>query len=208
VKTIEGMIYSALAECYKEPTLEFARDVAAGRVYEMIAEGAMGLNIPVSPDVLKPLDRNGGEGRVKEIYHGLKDEYYSLFNPLYVVPVESVYKEWKDGSGGKGYIMGDPAIEMKKRYEMAGIEIPLMYKDMPDHISLLLEYASLLCENLPMEMRSTFIMNHLDWLEDLREDVYKYSGSEFYRSVVDVTLAFVRYERSYFGSLKEVEYGK
>ncbi len=200
MKTIEGAIYSALAECYKEPTLKFAGDVATGRLYELMATGLKGLYIPILPENLSALDErhsiNAEDERVESVYRKLKEDYYSLFFPLYVVPVESVYKEWRNGAEGKGYIMGDPAIEMKKRYEMSGIEIPEGYKDIPDHISLLLEYASLLCENLSAELRSGFILNHLDWVEELREDIYRHSQSDFYKSIADITVAFVQHERS------------
>ncbi|MBI5406745.1 MAG: molecular chaperone TorD family protein [Nitrospirae bacterium] len=208
----ESAVYAMLSECFKEPCLEFAEDVATGRLYEVIAEGLMGLNIPVFPDTLKGLRGDnlmmgptigpvigpiiGKDEAMLNVYHRLREAYYSLFFPLYVVPVESVYKAWKEGKDEKGYIMGDPAIEMKKRYGMAGIEIPEIYKDTPDHISLLLEYASLLCENLEEESRAGFVSGHLDWVEDLRNDIYKYSESHFYRTVADVMVSFIKGERT------------
>lgn len=215
-KSSEGSVYAALSECFKEPCIEFAEDVADGRLYEVITEGLKELDIPVLPDVIKGLRgdnlmmglaigprRGTMVGPLAEkteamlnVYHRLREDYYSLFFPLYVVPVESVYKAWKEGKDEKGYIMGDPAIEMKKRYGMAGIEIPLIYKDTPDHISLLLEYASLLCENLEEESRAAFVSGHLDWVEDLRNDIYKYSESHFYRGVADVTVSFIKSETS------------
>jgi len=207
-KSKEGALYAALSECFKEPCLEFAEDVATGRLYEVIAEGLRELDIPVLPDAIKGLRGDnpmmgpmvgpmiGKDEAILNVYRRLRDAYYSLFFPLYVVPVESVYKAWKEGKDEKGYIMGDPAIEMKKRYAMAGIEIPVIYKDTPDHISLLLEYASLLCENLEEESRAGFVSGHLDWVEDLRNDIYKYSESRFYRAVADVTVSFLKGERS------------
>ena len=135
----------------------------------------------------------------------LKEDYHSLFFPLFVVPVESVYKEWAKGGDSplphsvkKGYIMGDPAVEMIKRYKMAGIEIPKEFKDTPDHIALLLEYAALLCENIPENSRARFVLEHLDWVEDLRNDIYKYSQSDFYRCIADITVAFIKNERTLF----------
>lgn len=203
IKTIEGEIYLALSECYKEPGIEFAEDVARGRLYETISRGLKFLDIPVWPETLRMLERGNhkeygyGEGEdVYDVYKELKDEYYSLFFPLNVVPVESVYKEWQRGKKEKGYIMGDPAIEMKKRYEMLDIEIPQIYKDTPDHIALILEYVALLCENLPEISRSEFVLNHLDWVEWLHDDIYKFSQSDFYRSVADTTVAFIKNERN------------
>ncbi len=207
-KSREGAVYAMLSECFKEPCIEFAEDVATGRLYEVIAEGLRELDIPVLPDVIKGLrgdnlmmgpmvgPMTGKDEAVLSVYRRLREAYYSLFFPLYVVPVESVYKAWKKGKNEKGYIMGDPAIEMKKRYGMAGIEIPEIYKDTPDHISLLLEYASLLCENLEEESRAGFVLSHLDWVEDLGNDIYKYSESRFYRVVADVMVSFIKRETS------------
>lgn len=198
-KTIESMLYSALSECYKEPTRKFAEDVINGNLYNTIENGFRLLEIPLLTEALKGIENGSndrGENGIMVEYCNLKEDYYSLFFPLYVVPVESVYKEWVDGKNMKGYIMGDPAIEMKKRYILLGIEIPEIYKDTPDHISLLLEYASLLCEYLPRESRIDFVLNHLDWLNDMRNDVYKYTDSNFYRSVSDITVAFCEYESS------------
>ena len=198
-KSIEGMLYSALSECYKEPTLKFAEDVINRNLYNTIENGFRLLEIPLLPETLKGIENGyssrGEEGIIEE-YCNLKEDYYSLFFPLYVVPVESVYKEWVDGKNMKGYIMGEPAIEMKKRFNMLEIDLPEIYKDTPDHISLLLEYASLLSEYLPREGRIDFVLNHLDWLDDMRNDVFKYTDSSFYRSVADITVAFCEYESS------------
>ena len=100
--------------------------------------------------------------------------------------------------------MGDPAVEMINRYRMAGIEIPQIYKDTPDHIAILLEYASLLCENIEKEERECFVSYHFDWVEELRKDIHKYSESTFYRAVVDITVDFIQYERANLISINKV----
>lgn len=196
---IRGAIYSALSECYKEPTRQFAEDVAEGRLHDAIYQGLSGLGIDIDISVLK-----GGE-EIEGLFKRLREDYHSLFFPLYVVPVESVYKEWAKGGDSslphsvrKGYIMGDPAIEMIKRYKMAGIEIPKEFRGTPDHIALLLEYTVLLCENIAEDSRGGFVLNHFDWVEDLRDDIYKYSQSDFYRCIADITVAFIKNERSHF----------
>ena len=207
MNTIEGAIYAALSECFKEPSEEFADDIASGRLEEVIKEGLSQLCIPVPGETLRSLRpcqeipkpvRDDG----KSVYNKLKADYHSLFFPLYVVPVESVYKEWAETDdvtgamkGDKGYIMGDSAVEMIHRYRMAGIEIPQLYKDTPDHIAILLEYASLLCENIGKDERACFVSGHLDWVEALRTDIHKCSESNFFRAVADITVDFIRYER-------------
>lgn len=39
-------------------------------------------------------------------------------------------------AGEKGYLMGDPSIDMIKRYQAYGIVIPDKYSSMPDHLTL------------------------------------------------------------------------
>jgi len=205
MNTIEGAIYAALSECFKEPSEEFADDIASGRLEEVIKEGLSQLCIPVPGETLRSL-------RIyNPVYKKLKADYHSLFFPLYVVPVESVYKEWAETDdvtgamkGDKGYIMGDPAVEMINRYRMAGIEIPQLYKDTPDHIAILLEYASLLCENIGKDERACFVSGHLDWVEALRTDIHKCSESNFFRAVADITVAFIQYERANSMTINQV----
>lgn len=214
MNTIEGAIYAALSECFKEPSEEFADDIASGRLEEVIKEGLSKRNIPVSSETLKSLlmtKEYGFKDDIISIYEKLKADYHSLFFPLYVVPVESVYKEWSKTDdvtgamkGVKGFIMGDPAVEMINRYRMAGIEIPETYKDTPDHIAILLEYASLLCENIKREDRASFVSGHLDWVAELHDDIYKYSESNFYRAVADITVAFIQYERANSMTINQV----
>src|SRR3989304_1676514 len=212
--TIEGTIYAALAECFKEPSEEFVDDIASGRLEEVIKEGLSQLNIPVPGEMLMSLHltkEHGFKDDIISVYEKLKADYHSLFFPLYVVPVESVYKEWSKTDevsgamkGEKGFIMGDPAVEMINRYRMAGIEIPQTYKDIPEHIALLLEYVSLLCDHAEKEDRACFVSSHLDWVEALRIDIHKYSESSFYRYVADITVAFIHYERKNLMSMSRV----
>jgi len=212
--TIEGAIYAALSECFKEPSEEFVDDIASGRLEEVIKEGLSQLNIPVPGEMLMSLHltkEHGFKDDIISVYEKLKADYHSLFFPLYVVPVESVYKEWSKTDevsgamkGEKGFIMGDPAVEMINRYRMAGIEIPQTYKDIPDHIAILLEYASLLCENIKREDRASFVSGHLDWVTELHNDIYKYSESNFYRAVADITVAFIQYERANLMTINQV----
>ena len=203
--TIEGAIYAALSECFKEPSQEFADDIASGRLEDIIKDGLSQLCIPVPYETLRSLRP------CHPVYKKLKADYHSLFFPLYVVPVESDYKEWSKTDevsgamkGEKGFIMGDPAVEMINRYRMAGIEIPQTYKDIPDHIAILLEYASLLCENIKREDRASFVSGHLDWVTELHNDIYKYSESNFYRAVADITVAFIQYERANLMTINQV----
>ncbi|MEK6672338.1 MAG: molecular chaperone TorD family protein [Nitrospirota bacterium] len=188
-------IYAQLSELFKEPTQEFADDVASGRLLRFFEDHflVLGLDLPL----IERLSKGG------DAYSRLKDEYRRLFlgpMPPYLVPVESVYKKWANDpecslplAGAKGYLMGDPAIDMIKRYQAHGIVIPDKYSSMPDHIALELEYMSFLCNNEYEEEQRDFIHSHLDWIDDLKDDIYKTGQSGFYTTAIHITSAFVSF---------------
>lgn len=191
-------LYFALSECYKEPSFAFARDVAEGVLYETVKEGFAILGIEEDLEALRI------PGPPDLVFETLKSAYYPLFviPPRFVLPVESVFKDWgrEEGllAGTRGLIMGPPAQDMLRRYEAWGIVLPEAFKAYPDHLALLLEYGGLLCEvNDPA--LDEFVSTHLDgWIENLKADVDACTESAFYRTVASVTLAFVLYERRSF----------
>ncbi|TAN45140.1 MAG: hypothetical protein EPN22_03865 [Nitrospirae bacterium] len=223
-------IYAQLSEFFKEPTEEFADDVASGRLLRYFKKAFSELEIDVSVlsglsvnnDVLRynltkphkspspssPPLKGGeliqpsplaGEGALlvnSLVYASLKDEYRRLFlgpMPPYIVPVESVYKKWTNDpgcklsmSGEKGYLMGDPAMDMINRYRASEIVIPDKYSSMPDHLSLELEYMSFLCSNASKREQQEFLLKHLDWIDSLLEDC-KNHRKGFYSTAIKIT---------------------
>ena len=185
------VVYCALAECFRMPTQEFVEDILSGALAD----------IPGPASSLLTLDAQGRS--VAEITELLTDEYYQTFKgpfPPYVVPVESVYKAWAGSNPGaecsneKDMLMGDPAIEMLKRYRADGIELPPDFKAYPDHVALILEYAGLLLERGAPGVYEEFIAAHLDWMEALRRDIRSQTESPFYRAAADLLHAFARDE--------------
>ncbi|MEW6410044.1 MAG: molecular chaperone TorD family protein [Nitrospirota bacterium] len=182
-------IYAQLSEFFKEPTEEFADDVASGRLLNFFNEVFSILGLDAS--LLTGLSISGN------VYTLLKDEYRKLFIgpiPPYIVPVESVYKRWSDDpgcklaiAGEKGYLMGDPAIDMIKRYQANGIVIPDKYSSMPDHIALELEYMSYLCNNASKREQREFLETHLDWIDSLSEDINMVDKGGFYSTAIQIT---------------------
>jgi TorA maturation chaperone TorD len=193
---IEAELFYALSECYKEPSADFAYDVAAGNLYQVMADGftalaikedLVGLRLSASP---------------QDAFQTLKRAYYPLFviPPRFALPVESVYKEWAgEGNflaGSQGMIMGPSAVDMLQRYKQRDIAIPRTLRDYPDHLALLLEYGGLLCTENDQRALAQFVAAHLDdWIERFRDQVYACSQSAFYRTVATATVAFVQYER-------------
>ncbi|MFC7209385.1 molecular chaperone TorD family protein [Natronoarchaeum sp. GCM10025321] len=92
-------------------------------------------------------------------------------------PAESAYEEWWDGTE-RGILSGPPASDMKSRYDALDAAVPPEYP--ADHVSLLLEYASLLLEAEQHEGYANFHEAHFDWIPAFRERVEATSDSGFY----------------------------
>lgn len=185
-------IYAQLSEFFKEPTEEFAGEVAAGKLLYYFEKAFSDLEIDAS--VLSGLSVND------DVYASLKDEYRRLFlghMPPYIVPVESVYKKWTNDpecklsiAGEKGYLMSDSAIDMINRYRASEIVIPEKYSSMPDHLSLELEYMSFLCSNASKREQQEFLNKHLDWIDNLLEDSKNYKEN-FYSTAIKITASLI-----------------
>jgi putative dimethyl sulfoxide reductase chaperone len=78
----------------------------------------------------------------------LRIEYNRLFvgpNSLPCPPYESVYRRDRRQSD-IGMLMAPSSLDVKKRYEEAGLQISKSFTDLPDHIAVELEFMSYLCE--------------------------------------------------------------
>jgi len=188
-------ICHALAECFRMPVPEFV---------ESALNGSLGRVLKDIPGAASHRLALAGEGRsLAELTELLTDEYYQTFKgpfPPYVVPVESAYKAWAGSNPTaecrmeKDMLMGDPAIEMLKRYRADGIELPPDFKAYPDHIALVLEYAGLLLERGASGAYEEFVAAHFDWIEDLWRDIHAQTGSQFYLTAADLLRAFAQGE--------------
>ncbi len=166
-------IYAQLSEFFKEPSADFADDVASGRLAKFFDERLRLLGLDPAPS--RGLTASG------DVRAQLDTEYRRLFLgplPPYIVPVESVYKKWTNDPNchlpiaqEKGLLLGDSAIDMMRRYRAEGIEIPAALSSMPDHAALLLEYMSHLLIGGDECACQEFLATHLDWLDDLASDI-------------------------------------
>jgi TorA maturation chaperone TorD len=194
-------IFAQLSEVFKEPTREFADDVASGRLSRFFKEQFAALSL--DPSLIERLSMDG------DIYSRLDGEYRWLFlgpQPPYIVPVESAYKRWTNDPGcqlpiasQKGYLMGDPAIDMLKRYQAEGMVTPDALSSMPDHIALELEYMSFLLVNRDDEAQREFLVNHLDWIGELARDIVNSDHGGFYSTCAE--MARIVIERFAFGGV-------
>lgn len=195
-------LYAQLSEFFKEPTEEFADDVASGRLLCYFKGVFSTLKIDASP--------LAGLVVHNDAHNLLRDEYRRLFLgplPHYIVPVESVYKRWSNDpecklviAGEKGYLMGDPAMDMIKRYQVHGIVIPYQYSSMPDHIALELEYMAFLCRNALQNEQREFLDSHLDWINSLSDDINEKDNVGFYSTAVEITGYLINRKRQQIGA--------
>lgn len=120
----------------------------------------------------------------------LEVEYCRLFvgpGHVEVPPYESVYRQ-HDISIQAGLVMGESAVEVKEKYQQAGLQIAEDFHDMPDHIAveiLFLAYleamASIHPEDSYQEYKQRFINEHLgQWVEPFAREVREHSRHPWY----------------------------
>ncbi len=185
--------FSLLSECLKHPDERFYEDVVSGR-FDAEREqltSALGLAVETTPTADDLPDSRAA----------LDNQYISLFEAFetpYAPPIESPYKEWHEGAGSDGLLGGPPADDMRRKYAMLNVSPPDAYQ--PDHLALLVEYASLLVESGDRDAYATFVDEHLDWLPALRRRVDSAAAdAPFYRHTVGLVCDTVAAERDRLG---------
>jgi putative dimethyl sulfoxide reductase chaperone len=127
------------------------------------------------------------------------------------LPVESLFKKWCDdteytgtGHTAKGLLMGDPAMHMIELYSQCGIGLPAEFGGQPDHLTLELEFLSILYEKCPDEMVLRFITDHLDWMPELLKKWRELQVCGFYIRAAEAVEAFLGNEISRLSRKQEV----
>lgn len=190
-----GEIYFTLSELFKPPVREFVLQLHGGEVkrrmdswLQTVCAGLVFPSLesaPVTPE---------------EFFIEMKGEYHSVFEgPIspFAPLIESVYKPWdKDGSSivgtAHGHIMGYPAVDMKRRYETRGIEIPAGLSHAPDHLALLLEFFSIEIETATAGELEEFAKSHLDWIDAVTEEASKTGKARYYQPILEFTGSFIK----------------
>ncbi|MEF8774337.1 MAG: molecular chaperone TorD family protein [Halobacteriales archaeon] len=95
---------------------------------------------------------------------GLTEDYEALFGAFltpFAPPAASPYGEWYGDRSG--LMRGPAATAMERRFEALDADVPDAYP--ADHVSLQLEYASLLAEAGEWDQLETFVESELDWVD-------------------------------------------
>jgi putative dimethyl sulfoxide reductase chaperone len=140
-------------------------------------------------------------------------EYNRLFvgpNALPCPPYESVYRSDRSASE-LGMLMGPNVLDVKKRYNEAGLQIAQNFSDLPDHISVEMEFMSYLCdkeadalskqkdERIWRSRQAEFWRAHLEpWIGEFSEAVLSNSRSVFYKAAATFLKDWIQDEGEFF----------
>ncbi|MBF0291846.1 MAG: molecular chaperone TorD family protein [Nitrospinae bacterium] len=202
IRSPRGEIYFTLSELFKPPVHDFVFQLHGGEVkrkmdswLHSVCEGFLFPSLGSEP------------ATPEELFIEMKGEYHSLFEGP-IIPfaplIESVYKPWdKDGSSivgtAHGHIMGYPALDMKRRYEMRGIEIPTEYSHALDHLTLLLEFFAIEIEVAPAGELDEFAKSHLDWIEAFVKEALKTGKAQRYQPIMEFMGSFIKKDAFHAG---------
>ena len=188
-------IYFTLSELFKPPVRESAFQLHSGEVKQRMDAW---LQSVCAGYVFPSLE--SAPATLEEFFIEMKGEYHSLFEgPVspFAPLIESIYKPWdKDGGSiignAQGHIMGYPALDMKRRYETRGIEIPPEYSHAPDHLALMLEFFSIRIGTAPAGEMDEFAKSHLDWIDAQTEEALKTGKARHYRPILEFVNGFIK----------------
>ncbi len=147
-----------------------------------------------------------------ELERQAHQEFTSLFKVpggQYITPYESVFRDTHDVAGKRvdGLLMGQSAVDVRKWYKLAALDISEEYKDLPDHICLELSYLANLCGTemefagagtdpkltRAWEMERDFLAAHVvSWIDALRDKLYDKSQHTYFRAIADLAVEFTK----------------
>ena len=122
-------------------------------------------------------------------------------------PYESVYVDRKHQVGGSA------AMKMKALFLERGFEPdPGVYRTMDDNIGLILEYMSIICDEITqaadrddadrvrslLKEQKVFMKRHiLNWIYSFTSDIFKFSERDFYKGIARITNGFIKKETAF-----------
>jgi len=139
----------------------------------------------------------------RALYENLEEEYVRLFindrQGLSTLPYASCHVEL--ASGEKALLMGEPALEMRQRFQSKGLSTAEDIGEPPDHLSIELEYLYFLLnkgwadndDQLLTEASSFAVEVMLPWLLKLEKElVVQKPPSRFYPPLVILLISILQ----------------
>lgn len=192
-----SQLYSFLAEIFrKEPPAELLEKIRSEEMMTVLAENGV------------HLDASFLETPIEQLTEDLAVEYTWLFlGPGgHIAPFESI--QLKDGSGK---LQGPETDAVRSYIEAAGFDYSGDFHEMPDHVSMELEFLGHLtrleaeawerddaakAKNC-REFQLDFLKKHAGrWIGDFCSRVKKTANSAFYAEIAELTAAFLQLERT------------
>lgn len=192
---MRGDCYRLLSACFYQPEKEVL-------LQERIFENLGSLLKELSPDA-SAFAGEMGKAFSMSSEVDLNVDYAKLFvgpNELLAPPYGSVYLD------GERRVMGDSTMEVIKMYEEQGLSIDKEFRNLPDHITVELEFMYYLIfreiealEKTDMAAALNFIkiqelfLNRFlrQWIQPFCNKMREGADSGFYRSLADCTLSFI-----------------
>lgn len=195
--------YKSLANLYRLPEKSIQENLG------ILTEQLIILNSKATPylmDIQTEFDQNSDLDLLKVEFTRLFIGPYSLPAP----PYGSVYIE------NERKVMGDSTMDVRKRIQHFGLDIPGNFKDVPDHITVELEFIFFLIfkeivhiqSNVPEQAQEllfhqiSFHTDHLNrWIPEFTNCVIEHTGTQFYRNLATATKIFITEELEYLESV-------
>ncbi len=165
--------YALCASCFEQPTEAFEDALETGELDAEVAARLEQLDLEIASS--PPLEMSLRQAYLRT---------FEGFDGPAAAPIESVYEPWWDGTE-RGLLAGPPAADAERRFEAIDADIPASYP--PDHLAVLLEYASLTLEAGRVDEYADFHDQHFDWLSAFGTRLEETGDVAFYAWVLEVT---------------------
>jgi TorA maturation chaperone TorD len=195
-ETARKYIYRSLANCFQSPDekIQTEFDTLAKQLSIIESEALQYVQL-LQKEVEKGLD-----------HEFLKIEFTRLFVGPYSLPAPPYGSVYIDH---ERKVMGDSTMDAKNRYQSFGLDISNNIKEVPDHITVELEFMFFLIfkeiESIQSDAsdktqeillhQKAFLNDHLNrWVPDFTDCVIEHAGTEFYRNLAKATRIFIAEE--------------
>lgn len=193
----KGQIFGLFMAVFQYPDQEFIQLVQNGSLNSAIRSYSEDTcDKKLDQGLLKKLNSilkeySAIEGQ--ELFSLLKNDYLNLFigaPKLLAPPYASIY--WDD----KQLLMREPAVLLKRLYRDWGFEISEDYKDLPDHISLQLEFLYQLGQSMEADTEAGLYKLQkkvvdkimLKWIYEFLDKIKENEKLKFYSIITEILI--------------------
>lgn len=194
--------YEAFAKCYHLPTQSLKNDLLELKD-NLVITGSEAL--PYVSSMLFEMEQTAVDV--------LSVDFTRLFIGPYSLPAPpygSVYLE------NERKVMGNSTMDVLRHYRTFGLDISEGIKEVPDHVTIELEFMFFLIykeieailsndpesSQLYITEQLSFLTDHLDaWVPQFTGNIIEFSGTEFYRNLGKATRLFIKEDCLYLNNI-------